>query len=111
MSFEDNWGLLSLQNGLLIGVDFPVPLDFDENDIAMASNDSQYLLTTNGVTDRDFNHVSYAGYVILNDLRDGIITRKAFWELARFSYPTHQISFNTTHALEYLNYRGYYKVC
>lgn len=39
---------------------------------------------------------------------DGEITRAAFWELAKFKYPTHQISFHTAKALAALKYeRGY----
>ena len=30
---------------------------------------------------------------------DGKISREAFWELARFKRPTHQISFHTARAL------------
>lgn len=30
---------------------------------------------------------------------DGKITRAAFWELAKFNHPTHQISFHTISAL------------
>ena len=33
---------------------------------------------------------------------DGEITRAAFWELARFKHPTHQISFHTARALSTL---------
>ncbi|MCB6991902.1 DUF3990 domain-containing protein [bacterium 210820-DFI.6.37] len=35
---------------------------------------------------------------------DGKISRAAFWELARFKYPTHQISFHTARALQTLNF-------
>ena len=32
------------------------------------------------------------------------ISRAAFWELARFKYPTHQISFHTVSALDTLQF-------
>ena len=35
---------------------------------------------------------------------DGEISRKAFWELARFRRPTHQISFHTERALAALSF-------
>ena len=37
---------------------------------------------------------------------DGKITRAAFWELAKFNHPTHQISFHTISALDTLEYVG-----
>ncbi len=37
---------------------------------------------------------------------DGKITRAAFWELVKFNYPTHQISFHTISALDILNFIG-----
>lgn len=38
-------------------------------------------------------------YNYISDLIDGIITREAFWELAKFKHPTHQIAFCTKEAL------------
>lgn len=39
---------------------------------------------------------------------DGKISRAAFWELAKFKRPTHQISFHTVRALDTLKFiRGY----
>lgn len=39
---------------------------------------------------------------------DGKISRSAFWELAKFKKPTHQISFHTSKALETLHFvKGY----
>lgn len=39
---------------------------------------------------------------------DGKISRAAFWELARFKKPTHQISFHTARALSTLHFvKGY----
>jgi hypothetical protein len=37
---------------------------------------------------------------------DGRISRAAFWELARFDYPTHQIVFCTEAALKTLTFEG-----
>ena len=37
---------------------------------------------------------------------DGEISRAAFWELARFKHPTHQISFHTARALCTLEFAG-----
>ena len=41
---------------------------------------------------------------------DGKISRSAFWELARFKKPTHQISFHTARALETLSFKTAYEV-
>lgn len=46
-------------------------------------------------------------YNYITDLIDGIITREAFWELAKFKYPTHQIAFCTNKALKCLNFLSY----
>lgn len=35
---------------------------------------------------------------------DGKYSRNAFWELAKFKYPTHQISFHTARALTTLKF-------
>lgn len=35
---------------------------------------------------------------------DGKISRAAFWELARFKYPTHQVGFHTLAALKTLTF-------
>lgn len=35
---------------------------------------------------------------------DGKISRRAFWELAKFKHPTHQISFHTARALTALHF-------
>lgn len=40
----------------------------------------------------------------VQDFLEGTITRVAFWELARFKYPTHQISFHTLKALDCLKF-------
>ena len=39
---------------------------------------------------------------------DGEISRAAFWELAKFKYPTHQISFHTAKALAALKFERSY---
>lgn len=41
----------------------------------------------------------------VNDFLVGDITRAAFWELAKFKYPTHQISFHTLKALDCLTFK------
>ena len=43
-------------------------------------------------------------YNYVSDLIDGVITRSAFWELAKFKHPTHQIAFCTEKALQCLKY-------
>lgn len=40
----------------------------------------------------------------VNDFLTGRITRKQFWALAEFKYPTHQISFHTLSALDCLTF-------
>jgi hypothetical protein len=35
---------------------------------------------------------------------DGKISREAFWSLAKFKHPTHQISFHTENALRTLQF-------
>lgn len=42
----------------------------------------------------------------VNDFMTGNITRKQFWVLAEFKYPTHQISFHTMSALNCLTFEG-----
>lgn len=41
---------------------------------------------------------------------DGKISRTAFWELAKFKKPTHQISFHTAKSLAYLEFVTCYEV-
>lgn len=43
-------------------------------------------------------------YNYIQNFMDGKISRAAFWELARFKYPTHQISFHTVSALDTLQF-------
>lgn len=45
-------------------------------------------------------------YNYVQNYIDGKISRAAFWELAKFKYPTHQISFHTISALDTLKYIG-----
>jgi len=44
-------------------------------------------------------------YNFIEDYLEGIITREQFWVMARFKYPTHQISFCTEAALKCLEFR------
>ena len=46
----------------------------------------------------------------VQDFVDGKITRAAFWELAKFKKPTHQISFHTAKALSALKFLKGYEV-
>lgn len=41
---------------------------------------------------------------------DGKISRAAFWELAKFKKPTHQISFHTKEALKTISFKTSYEV-
>lgn len=41
----------------------------------------------------------------VNDFLNGTITRKLFWEYAKFKNPTHQISFHSLQALECLEFK------
>ena len=45
-------------------------------------------------------------YNYITDLIQGQITREAFWELAKFRHPTHQIAFCTDEALKCLKFIG-----
>lgn len=45
-------------------------------------------------------------YNYITDLIQGQITREAFWELAKFRHPTHQIAFCTDKALKCLKFIG-----
>ena len=49
-------------------------------------------------------------YTYISDYMDGAITREQFWVLAKFKYPTQQITFCTKEALKCLEYRGYEEV-
>lgn len=45
-------------------------------------------------------------YNYVTDLIAGEITREAFWELAKFRHPTHQIAFCTEEALKCIKFIG-----
>lgn len=45
-------------------------------------------------------------YNYIIDLMSNQITREAFWELAKFRHPTHQIAFCTNKALECIKFIG-----
>ena len=45
-------------------------------------------------------------YNYVQNYMDGKISRAAFWELAKFKYPTYQISFHTVSALDTLKFIG-----
>ena len=49
-------------------------------------------------------------YNYITDLMSGAITRSAFWELAKFRHPTHQIAFCTTKALQCIKFIGKDKI-
>lgn len=54
------------------------------------------------VDDTIFNYVQ--------EFIDGSISREAFWALAKFKYPTHQISFHTEKSLSALKFERSYEV-
>ena len=45
-------------------------------------------------------------YNYIQDYLDEKISREAFWALAKFKHPTHQICFNTERSLKTLSFRG-----
>ena len=45
-------------------------------------------------------------YNYVQGFLDGKYSREAFWSLAKFKYPTHQICFNTPIALQTLNFKS-----
>ncbi|MEL7597544.1 MAG: DUF3990 domain-containing protein [Clostridiaceae bacterium] len=49
-------------------------------------------------------------YNYIVDYIEGNISKAAFWELVKFRYPTHQISFHSARALEHLKFEGSYEV-
>ena len=46
----------------------------------------------------------------VEDLMDGTITREAFWVLAKFKHPTHQIVFCTQKALKTISFERSYEL-
>lgn len=49
-------------------------------------------------------------YDYVQDFLDGKISREAFWALAKFKYPTHQICFNSEKSLKTLTFKEARKV-
>jgi len=49
-------------------------------------------------------------YNYIQEFQDGKISREAFWVLAKFRYPTHQICFNTEKALGTITFKEGRKV-
>jgi len=49
-------------------------------------------------------------YNYINDYIDGIISKAAFWELVKFKYPTHQITFHSARALQWLRFERSYEI-
>ena len=49
-------------------------------------------------------------YNYVADFMNGVLTREQFWVLAKFKYPTHQISFCTSDALKCITYKGHEEV-
>ena len=45
-------------------------------------------------------------YNFIADYMEGILTREQFWVMAKFKYPTHQISFCSQAALSCLEFRS-----
>lgn len=46
----------------------------------------------------------------VEDFLSGRISRDAFWALAKFKHPTHQMLFSTDRALETLSFNSYYQL-
>ena len=46
----------------------------------------------------------------VEDFVAGSISREAFWALAKFKHPTHQIVFSTPEALRCITHQGYYEI-
>ena len=44
-------------------------------------------------------------YNYISDYITGVLTREQFWVMAKFKYPTHQISFRTPEALKCLTFK------
>ncbi len=49
-------------------------------------------------------------YNYINDYIDGVISKDAFWELVKFKYPTHQLSFHSARALHCLTFDRSYEL-
>ena len=48
-------------------------------------------------------------FTYVQDFIDGRISREAFWALAKFKHPTHQISFHTARALSTITFERSYE--
>ena len=57
-----------------------------------------------GLPELSAKALSIFNYV--EDFVEGRISREAFWELAKFKHPSHQICFNTAKALKTLRFLG-----
>ena len=99
------------------------------NVYSYTTNDNLKILKFDKMTDEwlDFIAMCRAGYIheydivegpmandtifnYVQDFVDGKISRAAFWELAKFKKPTHQISFHTAKALTTLEFLKGYEV-
>lgn len=49
-------------------------------------------------------------YNYVADFINGVLTREQFWVLAKFKYPTHQISFCTPEALKCITFKSYEEI-
>ena len=69
--------------------------------VACRHGETHYYDLVDGpmANDTIFNYVQ--------DFIDGTISREAFWALAKFKRPTHQICFHTQKALDTLTFIGY----
>lgn len=67
--------------------------------LCRGGNDHQYDIVEGPMADDTiWNYVT--------DFLSGEISREAFWELAKFKHPTHQICFHTDRALRCLQFAG-----
>ena len=71
-------------------------------------NDALKILQFDGMTDEWLDYDQIYNYVA--DFMNGVLTREQFWVLAKFKYPTHQISFCTSDALKCITYKGHEEV-
>lgn len=63
-----------------------------------------------GIIGKNRGRVDDTIFHYVQSYTDGEISRAAFWELARFKHPTHQISFHTARALTTLTFERSYEV-
>ena len=69
-----------------------------------------YHGTNTVVKNPEVRVVGYNKWDYVEDFLSGRITREAFWALARFKHPTHQIIFCTDTALNTLRFKSYYQL-